>query len=76
MIRMFLILMSALLVSTSPALAEGEIAYVDLQRLAETNEGKAAKAELKKKKASDRSSWTNVKRTQGAPAKSRVSARS
>lgn len=51
MIRMFLILISILFVATSPALAEGEIAYVDLQRaLLETNEGKAAKAELEKMK--------------------------
>jgi outer membrane protein len=37
----------------SPAFAEGEIAYVDLQRaLLETNEGKTAKAELEKMKTS------------------------
>ena len=35
----------------SPALAEGEVAYVDLQRaLLETNEGKKAKAALEKMK--------------------------
>ena len=51
---LFLAFLIALLGSTvTPAWAEGEIAYVDLQRaLLETNEGKAAKAELEKMKAS------------------------
>ena len=50
---LFLVCLIALLGSTAtPAWAEGEIAYVDLQRaLLETNEGKAAKAELEKMKA-------------------------
>jgi outer membrane protein len=43
--------MFVLLGSLSPAMADGEVAYVDLQRaLLETNEGKQAKAELEKMK--------------------------
>ena len=45
------IIMFVLLGSFSPAMADGEVAYVDLQRaLLETNEGKQAKAELEKMK--------------------------
>ena len=45
------IIMFVLLSSISPAMADGEVAYVDLQRaLLETNEGKRAKSELEKMK--------------------------
>ena len=48
----FPFILVALLGGFTPALAEGEVAYVDLQRaLLETDEGKKAKAALEKMKA-------------------------
>ena len=49
---LFSVLFVLLIGGLTPALAEGEVAYVDLQRaLLETNEGKKAKAALEKMKA-------------------------
>ena len=49
--QMIILIVVMLFGGFSPAMAEGEIAYVDLQRaLLETNEGKKAKAELEKMK--------------------------
>ena len=49
--RMIILSVFTLTSAISPAFAEGEIAYVDLQRaLLETNEGKQAKQELEKMK--------------------------